>query len=107
MDHLLRMKHAIYPNLEVPYLCGDMPFSAPFDTYPARLGFTTSDLVDVEQSTKADRDVDGFLQAWLFFGLLQTIFGPLFERDKFIRTNSSGQDIIFYSKAEANNGLLL
>lgn len=94
MDHLLKMRHAIYPDIEVPYLCDDMPYSPPFRTYPRRLGFTTIDLVDPSRSTKPQGEVDRLFQAWLFFGLLQTIFGSLFELPRFVRDGSSGQRVI-------------
>jgi hypothetical protein len=94
MDHILKMKNTVYPDIEVPYLCDDMPYSDPFETYPERLGFTLTDLVDPLRCNKPASEIDSLLQAWLFFGLLETIFGPLFERDRFIRQNSAGQRII-------------
>lgn len=94
MDHLLKMRHALYPDIEVPYLCDDMPYSPPFEAYPSRLGFTIIDLVDPSHSTKPEGEVDRLFQAWFFFGLLQTIFGSLFEPLRFVRDGSAGQRII-------------
>ncbi|KIW66891.1 hypothetical protein PV04_06180 [Phialophora macrospora] len=94
MDHILTMKNSVYPDIEVPYLCDDMPYSEPFETYPERLGYSITDLVDPLHYDKPATEVDSFLQAWLFFGLLEAIFGPLFERDRFIRQNPAGQRII-------------
>ncbi|KIX00487.1 uncharacterized protein Z518_10627 [Rhinocladiella mackenziei CBS 650.93] len=94
MDHLLKMTYAIYPDIEIPYLCDGWTYSDPFETYPERLGFTRSDLINAPSSTQPATEVDKLLQALLFFGLLQTIFGSLFERNQFIRSNPTGQRII-------------
>lgn len=94
MDHLLQMKYAIYPEIEIPYLCDDCPYSNPFETFPERLSFTRSDLVDARCLNKSAIEVDKLLQAWLFFGLLETVFGSLFEREQFIRRNSADRRII-------------
>lgn len=94
MDHLLQMRYAVYPDIEIPYLCGDTPYSPPFETYLQRLDFTTADLVDPLHSGKSESEVDNVFQAWLFFGLLETIFAPFFAPQRFVRQNSSGQAVI-------------
>ncbi|EXJ58384.1 hypothetical protein A1O7_05809 [Cladophialophora yegresii CBS 114405] len=94
MDHILKMRHAVYPPVEVPYLCDDMPYSEPFETYPERLGFTITDIVNPRHCNKTATEIDKVLQAWLCFGLLETIFGPLFQRGRFIRQNPTGPSII-------------
>jgi len=94
MDHLLKMKYSLFSDIEIPYLCKDWVYTDPFESYPERLGFTRSDLINVPHLNTPAIEVEKLLQAWLFFGLLQSIFGSLFERKKFIRYNSAGECII-------------
>ena len=94
MDHILKVGNPIYPDLKVPYLCEGWQYTAPFATYPVRRGFKWTDLLDPSRAKKPAEEVDQLLQSWLFFGLLQEIFGDLFNAAHYVRVDSKGSKIL-------------
>jgi len=99
MDHICPPQDACCQPLRVPYLGGGDCDSGPFETYPERAGYTTSqilkasfwswealkDEVTVEISSANSEDKEqaqckkiAFLQTWLYFGTFKAILGPLY-----------------------------
>lgn len=73
------MNHLIHVNssLRVPYLCGDLPACErkAFDDYLATSGFNISSIRNGELDGRSEEEVAAFLQAWLFFGRMDVVFG--------------------------------
>lgn len=73
MDHIPFWSDQLgHKPIKVPYLC-DNPFrydDLGFLTYPCRVGVDTTALAEDNLQTMKLRDAGAFLQAWLWFGLL-------------------------------------
>jgi len=76
MDHLPRPRFPKYSPIEVPYLCIEEYDGGPLETYPQRKGW--SNLANPETTLS-------YLQTWLFFGLLNTVFGDKINTTTFTR----------------------
>jgi len=99
MDHLPSIRSPVRPPLQVPYLTEQQPKCGygGFDDFPARCGVKTSELQHGNLGGIAIDAILPFLQEWLFFGLLQEIFGHagvVFRRGDFIRSSPSGQLVL-------------
>ena len=106
MDHIRLPKSPVHPPIQVPYLCTEKYDGGSFLTYPHRKGWSEQDIYyrpnwtgqhpyDVENSLLRRRplaEAASFLQNWLSFGLLATVFGP--ELDDFVRHEKDGQDYV-------------
>lgn len=70
MDHLPCPRHPIHGPIEVPYVCTEEYDGGPIETYPKRRRERSQQRADTPNG-----DVSSFVQTWLFFGMLTTIFG--------------------------------
>ncbi len=104
MEHLLLPKYALPEQFGMPYVCADIdPYDrGTFLDYPARMGKPW-----MLQKTKAHgylsydvyeklhpapvREREQFFQAWLFFGLLYTLLGDLYNARDYIRREDGSQ----------------
>jgi hypothetical protein len=68
MDHLLSPRFPKHDLIEVPYLCTEEYDGGPLETYPERKGWST--LANPAFTLS-------FVQTWLYFGSLKTVFGEL------------------------------
>ncbi|KAF2164078.1 hypothetical protein M409DRAFT_25426 [Zasmidium cellare ATCC 36951] len=84
MDHLPAPSNPSAPLPEIPYLCEEEPYDdGDFLTYPARIGVPQLSSVETAIILRAwesknplgDKEVEEFLQTWLFFGLLHEVLG--------------------------------
>lgn len=98
MDHLTKVHGSNIPNLRVPYLCNNeyQYDDEGFIGYPFRCGLRKNeDNLGLFGIEKDGVDLDAmapFLQAWLFFGTLQDIFGGM------MRTEIVREDFISHDK---------
>ena len=67
------------PSIQVPYLCNQMYDGGDFDSYPLRAGFDVPTIASSNFESKTREACIGFLQSWLYFGLLSDFFGALAE----------------------------
>ncbi|KAL2049019.1 hypothetical protein ABVK25_010690 [Lepraria finkii] len=76
MDHLPYPEDPAYSHLRVPYLVrnvyDDVFEEAGFNRYPEALGIDRENLTYEQYDANV---LDPFLQEWVFFGLLSTVFG--------------------------------
>lgn len=78
----------------VPYTASTDYLGVPFLLYPQEKGFhhavprPNSPSLARHESVHATPDdrLESFLQTWLFFGLLQEVFGTLYQHEDFIRS---------------------
>lgn len=70
MDHLPCPRHPIHGPIEVPYVCTEEYDGGPIEAYPMRRRERSQ-----QRANMPNRDISGFVQTWLFFGMLTTIFG--------------------------------
>ena len=105
MDHLPKVEQP-FPqetyNL-VPCLCCDLEYDANplgyegFSHFPSRWGYTLGSLEHGDLGGRHIDDAAGFLQAWLFFGLLTEVLGGIgvpFRQSDFLREGNGGAPII-------------
>lgn len=79
-------------RIQVPYLAHDIQYDGlGWDTFPARTGYawvTSQHLTvqDIEEhiSPANEADIQGFLQAWLYFGLLHEVLGDKYDINDFL-----------------------
>ncbi|OCK73243.1 hypothetical protein K432DRAFT_9004 [Lepidopterella palustris CBS 459.81] len=98
MDHLPLPSDSIPPAIEIPFISKSLYDGEPFDDYPLRQGIAIDRSIgSINMSTFFERpfkEQTSFVQTWLYFGLLQQFFGPLFFLDNFCCLNSNGVMVI-------------
>ena len=107
------MEHLPYPKDvasagpgPVPFVCKEAYDGGPFLTYPLRRkepnplanGTEMVDTVSNQVSSQPVARLEAFIQTWLFFGLLQEIFGDLFDASQFVRPAASTNETRNVSK---------
>ncbi|KAK4498833.1 hypothetical protein PRZ48_009343 [Zasmidium cellare] len=102
MDHLPAPSNPTAPLPEVPYLCEEEPYDdGDFLAYPARIGLPNLGSVDEAVILRAwesrnpfdDREVEEFLQTWLFFGMLHELLGKhgLYDVEDYVEVKEDGK----------------
>ena len=104
MDHLPLPHEPTAPLPRVPYVCVDQQYDGgDFLTYPNRAGWPQ--VLPAEgfmpfwsleyRNPSDDRELEKFLQAWIFFGLLHRTLAPhgLFAASDYIETDRDGEFI--------------
>lgn len=79
-------------RIQVPYLAHDIQYDGlGWDTFPARAGYawmTSQHLTvqDIEEHVfpANEADIQGFLQAWLYFGMLHEVLGDKYDINDFL-----------------------
>lgn len=112
MDHIRLPRSPVHPPVEVPYLCTEKYDGGPFLTYPHRQGWSEQDIYyrpnwagqhpydgNKLLSRRPLAEVTSFLQNWLCFGLLATVFSP--ELDDFVRCGNDEQEFVTTSSLPA------
>lgn len=85
MDHLPLPHSPTYPPFEVPFL-GFGYLGGPFLDYDVREGISHTDLFTRTSLSKPGDHVSAFLQSWLFFGLMMSVFDVEFPTDNFVHS---------------------
>lgn len=99
MDHLKLPKDHLLPHPQLDYLCSQdfqVPIG-PFAEYPARRGFDTGQVMLGKLGGLNGWEMDGFVQEWLYFGLLSEmlrISGVPLRLQDFIGIGQFDQPII-------------
>ena len=96
MDHLPLPKNAIKLDIEVPYISSIQYDGRGFDTFPARHGYTHGDRGFL-QPQGSGIDLCAFYQTWLYFGLMQEVFGSAIDQERFVRIGSHGTNRVIDS----------
>ena len=94
MDHLL--DHATDEMVTIPYRCKEMYDGGDFDTYPSRAGWELAALRRGDFQDKSKEDAIGFLQSWLYYGILWEYFGGFadFTLTKFVRQTEYEKKVV-------------
>ena len=87
MEYLPYPAHLGVPPLVVPYLVGFDFDHQRFETFPDRLGFIRDGRLDISRPI---REIAAMAQAWLYFGLLEVVVGPTFDKNNMISYNVAG-----------------
>jgi hypothetical protein len=86
MEYFLLPRNRKLERIEIPYICSDEYDGGPFLSYPERQKFEEAVRTHHVWCIKAsEEDVDrfnSFLQNWLCFGLLSSVFGRLVTSDE-------------------------
>ena len=93
MDHIARPSRPENDPIQVPCLGTEEYDGRPFLTYPERRGISSSDLLMCDISVRSPQMV-GFVQTWLFFGLLSAVLERTVTIAEYTRTDSSGNLLI-------------
>ena len=108
MDHFDLPALPNYPPIEVPLLSPKQYKGEVFAYYPANEGWTLDDISGKGHCTKTLDQRAAFLQTWLFFGLLSTVFEPPFPFEcpysvaDYVSLNASGSKIVTLSRLQEN-----
>ena len=105
MDHLPKVEQPFPQETYrlVPWLCCDLEYDANplgyegFSHSPSRWGYSSESLEHGDLGGCHIDDAAGFLQAWLFFGLLTEVLGGIgvpFRQADFLRVGNGGTQII-------------
>lgn len=93
MDHLQLPTNAQHAHIEIPYLAAPYSNKDPYDNgdflsyMDRREGWTIHDVLKPSKSQKPQRDLAEVVQTWLFFGILQHVFGGLLRQLDFVTLN--------------------
>ncbi len=92
MDHLSKLGHAVGPYPRVPLLCEDKYDNLPFDGYQDRCGFSIRRLYTYDFTEHPPAKTASFLQNWLYFGVLNELFGleQPFDLNAFVEADNLG-----------------
>lgn len=92
MDHLPYPKSASLPKLKIPYLCGEVEIydGLGLRDFPQRKRWIT----DTPSSQWYTCNATARAQSWLYFGLLEELFGKSFERQTLISNSTTGHQHI-------------
>lgn len=92
MNHLHWLKCSTYPIIQVPCLSLEQYDGEAFRSYPCRMGWDKSLLIQGNFTEKPLDETVTMLQTWLYFGLLHEILAvPL--STEFLQQTPSGQII--------------
>jgi hypothetical protein len=100
MEHLPMPKGAeLSENDIVPYVSSTDYLGVPFLSYPQKKGFhhvmpqpdCLSFALYESGHPTPDEKLASFLQTWLFFGMLQEVFGSLYQHGDFVRSCESNE----------------
>jgi hypothetical protein len=100
MDHLPSLNGCgSYKNIEIPYLCKEEYDREGFSGYPLRQGWDKTKILAQGDfgSERPLKDIQSFLQTWLYFGLLSEVLGIYrvqVETSHFLRKVESGAQYI-------------
>ena len=102
VDYQWQMEHlppVLDPNdpLSVPYHGGEYD-NGNFAEFPTRKDFDVEALQKGRLGVKSKKEAAAFLQAWLYFGLLQETLQVPFQMADFVRENESGQQLVTTAK---------
>lgn len=100
MDHLELPRQSKHPPITVPYLCSDVFDDHAFKTYFERKGWTEDDVEGGESCTKSLDERAAFLQCWLFFGLLRTVFESHYAEDDWIDRHIPEESVVTLRELE-------
>ena len=92
MDHLPYPPKASLPPLRIPYLCKQVERydGLGLESFPLRAGW----LSDSQSSTWYACHASARAQSWLYFGLLQELFGRAFDEQDFLDTAITEQQFV-------------
>ena len=105
MDHLLLPKDPLPTTLDkVPYICVEKYDGGPFLTYPHRKNkpWVVPDVNDPlyipyaayeQMRPTPKKEQESFMQAWLFFGLLNEVLGDLYHEEDFLAKDTDDTDL--------------
>lgn len=97
MDHLPLPRNPIHPPVQVPCTATEDYDAGPFETYPDRQGWKDRTIKEWHIIfEERQHDLSAFLQTWLYFGLMSTLFGEPIALLEFTRERnvSRGDRII-------------
>ena len=100
MDHIPLPKAPFLDHIEVPYYTGDADtytYSPPWASYAARKGYTDErlSLIAADGLHPIEKPAfASFVQAWLFFGVLQEFLNYDYHVEDWTRTNADGRCVI-------------
>ncbi|KAF2650933.1 hypothetical protein K491DRAFT_607929 [Lophiostoma macrostomum CBS 122681] len=84
MDHLESPHNPLFPPRNIPVL-NSVPYDKlDFFGYPSRCGFNESRLLAGDFSQDLSNQMAGFLQNWLYFGVLWEVLGDAGSQDRFV-----------------------
>lgn len=116
MEHFLLPKNPSSPPVKVPYVCQEPYDGGPFLEYPIRKNkpwllcdsaspsYMVHRIREATHPTPA-RELEAFLQTWLFFGLLQALQGDNFNAEDYIVTDSIHPTIRYISTSKILHNL--
>jgi hypothetical protein len=96
MDHLPSPDHPCYA-VPVPYLCKEIYDGLGFEKYPRRAGWDVLKLLDADLGTHSVDELGGFIQTWLYFGILADVFAIIgldFDQTSFVAQLPSGESVV-------------
>lgn len=99
MDHVPLPTRPLIGRLEIPFLCRQSYDGGDLETYPERVGWTVNRWIKpiIFRSAAGlvgTRDIAGFLQTWLFFGLLNNVLDGEVDLDLFKTTSQLGSTFL-------------
>ncbi len=99
MDHFPPVSNPHNP-VEIPYLGGEYD-GDDFKSYPAQQHWHLANLQAGELQGRTPAEAGSFLQAWLYFGLLQEVLGIKIVTTAFVRVDASRKSFITTRKLQA------
>ena len=101
MDHIPD-EDGIRLALKIPYLCQDIHYDGQgWHTFPERCGYPwlsfellTVQGIEQHQPDHSQDDLQAFVQAWLYFGLLEAVLGQRYQHVDFIERDRDGHSWI-------------
>src|SRR5271154_6734100 len=93
MDHLLISKSPAHPRIEVPYL-SKTPYDGHFDSFLSQHGWGEQELRKSDLTANELEELESLLQTWLFFGLLEEVFGKPISVSDWVRKGRNGRDVL-------------
>lgn len=99
MEHLPH--GAVFGSIDVPCLFNTPYDGSEFPGYPRRTGWNLPKLIEGDLDGRTVDEARGFLQSWMYFGLLSLVFGPAvshFDAEDFVRHDEHGHPLITSSR---------
>ena len=101
MDHFDQPANPEHPLIQIPFVATERFDGGDFPGYLTRRGWTDEDISGHAGCAKSLHERSRFLQTWLFFGLLETVFSQISTSD-YIQLNGSRGRFVTLSKLEDN-----
>ena len=98
MDHLELPRNPKHLPISIPFVARESYDGGEFESYPQRKGWTDAEVAGSDGCTKPKDERASFIQTWLFFGLLSTIFGSNFEQEDWIARTDPDHPVITNTK---------